>query len=141
MKGMLVAGAFAIALGAGTVLAGETPAPEGAKVFFIDLVDGDKISSPLELRFGIEGMQVVPAGTEQEHSGHHHLLIDATLEGDALNEPIPSDENHVHFGKGQKEASVELSPGEHTLQLILGDHNHIPHNPPVVSEQITITVE
>ncbi|MXN65104.1 DUF4399 domain-containing protein [Stappia sp. GBMRC 2046] len=121
--------------------AGETPAPEGARVYFIDLIDGDKVSSPLELRFGIEGMQVVPAGTEQENSGHHHLLIDTTLDGGALDVPIPSDAQHVHFGGGQREASVELSPGEHTLQLVLGDHNHIPHNPPVMSERITITVE
>lgn len=141
MKRLLLTGAFAIALGFSPAFAGETPAPEGAKVFFIDLNDGDRVSSPIDIRFGVEGMQIVPAGTEQEHSGHHHLLIDTTLEGEALNEPIPSDENHVHFGKGQKETRVDLSPGEHTLQLLLGDQNHIPHNPPVMSERITITVE
>ncbi|NRG17103.1 DUF4399 domain-containing protein [Rhizobiales bacterium] len=124
-----------------TATAGETPAPADAKVYFIDLNDGDKVSSPIDIRFGIEGMQIVPAGTEQEYSGHHHLLIDTTLDGASLDVPIPADEQHIHFGSGQKEARVELSPGEHTLQLVLGDLNHIPHNPPVISERITITVE
>lgn len=143
----LYAAAFAaltftlIPAGAGPVLAGETPAPDGAKVYFIDIKDGDTVVSPVTIRFGLTGMGVAPAGTEKEKTGHHHLLIDATLEGDALNEPIPSDDNHRHFGGGQTEAAIELSPGSHTLQLVLGDLNHIPHNPPIMSERITITVE
>jgi Domain of unknown function (DUF4399) len=122
--------------------AGETPAPEGAKVYFINLKDGDTVTSPVTIRFGLSGMGIAPAGTEAPNTGHHHLLIDAdTLEGDALNEAIPMDEHHVHFGKGQTEASVTLSPGKHTLQLVLGDWSHIPHKTPVMSEKITVTVE
>lgn len=124
-----------------TAHAGETPSPEGARLFFIDLANGDKVTNPIEIRFGLEGMAVVPAGTEKEDSGHHHLLIDTTVEGEALNEPLPADGQHLHFGGGQTEATLELTPGEHTLQLILGDHNHIPHNPPVMSERVTVTVE
>lgn len=122
--------------------AGETPAPKDAKVYFINLKDGDKVKSPVKVQFGLSGMGVAPAGTENEKTGHHHLLIDAPeLTGDALNEPIPADDNHKHFGGGQTEITVELAPGEHTLQLVLGDWSHIPHNPPVMSEKIKVTVE
>ena len=92
--------------------------------------------------FGLKGMGVAPAGVEKEHTGHHHLLIDTPMpEGEALNEPLPKDAQHLHFGKGETEAMVELAPGAHTLQLLLGDHNHIPHKQPVASKRITITVE
>ncbi|CCD89987.1 conserved hypothetical protein; putative signal peptide [Bradyrhizobium sp. ORS 285] len=140
--------AIALTLSAATlatssvVIAGETPAPDNAKAYFINLKDGDKVSSPVLIRFGLSGMGVAPSGTEAPNTGHHHLLIDApALEGDALNEAIPVDAEHVHFGKGQTEASVNLSPGKHTLQLVLGDWSHIPHNKPVMSERISITVE
>jgi hypothetical protein len=124
------------------VMAGETPAPDNAKAYFINLKDGDTVSSPVLIRFGLSGMGVAPSGTEAPNTGHHHLLIDApTLEGDALNEAIPVDAGHVHFGKGQTEASVNLTPGKHTLQLVLGDWSHIPHNKPVMSERITIDVQ
>jgi len=122
--------------------AGETPAPEGAKVYFINLKDGDTVTSPVLIRFGLSGMGIAPAGTEAPNTGHHHLLIDAEpLTGDGLNEAIPVDEHHVHFGKGQTEASVKLTPGKHTLQLVLGDWSHIPHKAPVMSDRITVTVE
>ncbi len=86
-------------------------------------------------------MGVSPAGVEnQPNTGHHHLLVDATLEGDALKFPIPNDEHHLHFGKGQTETVLTLPPGRHTLQLVLGDWQHLPHEPPVMSERITITV-
>jgi len=131
-----------LALPAATAaLAGETPAPEGAKVYFINLKDGDTVTSPVTIQFGLEGMGVAPAGVENEKTGHHHLIIDETIEGKELNEAIPADDNHKHFGGGQTETTVELAPGEHTLQLVLGDWSHIPHNPPVMSERITITVE
>ncbi|CAL74803.1 conserved hypothetical protein; putative signal peptide [Bradyrhizobium sp. ORS 278] len=140
--------AIALTLSAATfattsvVMAGETPAPDNAKAYFINLKDGDTVSSPVLIRFGLSGMGVAPSGTEAPNTGHHHLLIDApALEGDALNEAIPVDAGHVHFGKGQTEASVTLTPGKHTLQLVLGDWSHIPHNKPVMSERITITVE
>jgi hypothetical protein len=130
-----------VAVIATPALAGETPAPEGAAVYFVNLKDGDTVNNPVLVQFGLRGMGVAPAGTEKEKTGHHHLIIDATLEGEALNEPMPSDDNHRHFGGGQTEISIELPAGSHTLQLVLGDHNHIPHNPPVMSERITVTVE
>ena len=116
-----------------------TPSPAGAKVFFIEPKTGAAVTSPVAVKFGIEGMEVVPAGTEKENSGHHHLLIDTKLSDYAA--PIPADDNHKHFGKGQTETTLELKPGPHTLQLVLGDQNHIPHDPPVQSEVITITVK
>ena len=121
--------------------AGETPAPANAKVYFINLKNGDTVSSPVTIRFGLSGMGIAPAGTQAPDTGHHHLLIDTTLEGDALNEAIPMDEHHLHFGKGQTEANVTLPKGSHTLQLVLGDWSHIPHKPPVMSERITVNVE
>jgi hypothetical protein len=128
-------------LAAGPVLAQGTPAPEGARVYFVNLKDGDTVSSPVTVVFGLEGMEVAPAGTEKENTGHHHLLVNATLEGAALTESIPADENHIHFGGGQTETTLELPAGTHTLQLVLGDHFHVPHVPPVTSERITITVK
>jgi len=122
--------------------AGETPAPADAKVYFINLKDGDRVISPLVVRFGLSGMGIAPAGTEAPNTGHHHLFVDApALEGDALNEAIPMDEHHMHFGKGQTETTITLSKGQHTLQLVLGDWTHIPHQTPVMSERITVTVE
>ena len=134
--------AAAITLAAGSALAGETPAPPDAKVYFIDLQDGQTVSSPVTIRFGLSGMGVAPAGVDdKKHTGHHHLIINEAIEGDELNEPIPADDNHIHFGGGQTEATFELPPGTHTLQLVLGDWSHIPHNPPVMSERIRVTVE
>ncbi|MGA7805229.1 DUF4399 domain-containing protein [Bradyrhizobium sp.] len=122
--------------------AGETPSPPGAKVYFINIKDGDTVTSPVTIQFGLTGMGIAPAGTEAPNTGHHHLLIDAPpLESDALNEAIPMDEHHLHFGKGQTETSVSLTKGSHTLQLVLGDWSHIPHNPPVMSDRITVTVK
>ncbi len=116
-----------------------TPSPPGAKVTILEPADGAEVTSPVTVKFGIEGMEVAPAGTEKKNSGHHHLLINATL-ADA-NVTIPADDKHKHFGKGQTEASIDLDPGTHTLQLVLGDHNHVPHDPVVQSEVITITVK
>ena len=123
---------------AGAALA-QTPSPDGAKVYFIEPVDGAEVSSPVTVRFGLSGMGVAPAGVEKAKTGHHHLIIDQKLED--YESPIPADDNHKHFGGGQTETSIELAPGKHTLQLILGDQNHIPHAPPVESEVITITVK
>jgi hypothetical protein len=133
---------FAMLVSAATLaIAGETPAPVDAKVYFIDLKDGDTVTSPVTIRFGLSGMGVAPAGTEAPNTGHHHLIIDDKIEGDALNAAIPMDEKHLHFGKGQTEAVVTLPKGQHTLQLVLGDWTHIPHKPPVMSERITVNVE
>jgi len=120
-------------------LAGDTPAPAGAKVYFVSPSDGASVSSPVKVVMGLAGMGVAPAGTQKEKTGHHHLIIDAPTPDSSAG--IASDDNHRHFGGGQTETSVELAPGKHTLQLVLGDWKHVPHNPPVVSEVITITVK
>ena len=116
-----------------------TPSPEGARVFFITPADGDTVTSPVTIEFGIEGMTVAPAGVQEAASGHHHLVVDAELPDRGL--PIPKSANYIHFGDGSTSTTLELAPGEHTLQLILGDHLHIPHDPPVHSGLIRITVE
>ncbi|MDX1518150.1 MAG: DUF4399 domain-containing protein [Woeseiaceae bacterium] len=116
-----------------------TPAPDGARVFFIAPSDGDTVSNPVVIEFGAEGVAIVKAGVDEPASGHHHLLIDAELPDPSL--PIPASENYVHFGDGSSRTERTLAPGTHTLQLLLGDHLHIPHDPPVVSDVITITVE
>ncbi|MEZ5528587.1 MAG: DUF4399 domain-containing protein [Porticoccaceae bacterium] len=110
------------------LMAGETPAPEGAKAYIISPADGATVSSPVTVQFGLSGIGVAPAGIEKEKTGHHHLLIDVKELPD-MNSPIPGDEHHRHFGGGQTEVSIDLPPGQHTLQLLLGDHHHIPHNP------------
>jgi Domain of unknown function (DUF4399) len=114
------------------------PAPADAQVRFIGLQDGSVLPQNATIRFGLANMGVAPAGFDQPNTGHHHLLIDAKLP--PLDEPIPNDFNHLHFGAGQTEAAVTLPLGKHTLQLLLGDANHVPHNPPVMSKPITVTV-
>jgi hypothetical protein len=121
--------------------AAETPSPAGAQVYIINLKNGDTVASPFKVQFGLTGMGVAPAGVEKANTGHHHLIIDATLSGDELKAPIASDAKHMHFGNGQTEATITLPPGQHTLQLVLGDWSHIPHVPPVMSTPITITVK
>ncbi|KRE07294.1 hypothetical protein ASE61_22955 [Bosea sp. Root670] len=113
-------------------------AAPGARVFFIDLQDGATIPSRAKIRFGAEGISVTPAGTTSQNGGHHHLLVDTELP--ALDREIPSDFNHLHFGRGQTEVELSLPPGEHTLQLLMGDHEHVPHDPPVVSPRIRVRV-
>ena len=117
---------------------GPTPSPPGAAVYFIDLKNGDTIAPKTRIHFGLRGMGVAPAGSDRENSGHHHLLIDTALP--PLDQPIPNDFNHLHFGAGQTEAEVELPPGRHTLQLLFGDKNHIPHTPPLMSDRIEVLV-
>jgi hypothetical protein len=126
---------FAAPAGAGT------PSTPGAKVFFVNIKDGDTVKSPFKVEFGISGMTIAKAGDQTPGTGHHHLLIDTTISGAALQEPIPVDAQHKHFGGGQTEATIELPPGKHTLQLVLGDAAHTPHEPPVMSAPITVTVE
>ena len=115
------------------------PSPEGARVFFITPDDGDTVQNPIRVEFGVEGMDIVRAGHEQPNSGHHHLIIDSALPN--LDAPIPADDRHIHFGDASTSTELTLEPGEHTLQLLLGDHLHIPHDPPVISRSITIDVE
>ncbi|MEY2855083.1 MAG: hypothetical protein RL030_2215 [Pseudomonadota bacterium] len=116
-----------------------TASPVGAKVYIVSPAAGATVKSPFKVVFGLSGMGIAPAGTQVENTGHHHLLIDTDLPKD-MTMPLPADAQHVHFGKGQTETTVTLPPGKHTLQLVLGDHLHIPFNPPVVSEKITVTV-
>lgn len=115
-----------------------TPSPENAEAYIIWPPDGAVISGgKLWVRMGLRNMGVCPKGVERPNVGHHHLLIDTELNTD---EQIPSDRNHLHFGAGETEARIELPPGKHTLQMLLGDHDHRPHDPPVYSRKITITV-
>jgi hypothetical protein len=107
-------------------------------VFFTGLTNGARLAPTSVVEFGISGMELAPAGTQKANSGHHHLLIDTPLP--ALDREIPSDLNHIHFGRGQTSTEVTLSPGEHTLQLLLGDHQHVPHDPPVASGVIRVYV-
>ena len=117
----------------------KSSSPDKAMLYIISPQDGDTVSSPVKVIFGLNGMGVAPAGIKIKNTGHHHLLIDLAQLPD-INLPIPSDENHRHFGKGQTEALIELDKGEHTLQLILGDHLHIPHEPAIISKKIRIKV-
>ncbi len=140
--------AFALALSmalyaAGAAFAAEpsiprTPRPEKARVYFITPKPGEKLKSPVVVRFGLEGMGIAPAGVAQADTGHHHLIVDAVLPPPGL--PVPKSDHYLHFGGGQTQISLELAPGKHTLQLLLGDHNHVPHDPTVASEQITIEI-
>ena len=114
--------------------------PAGATVYFISPAPGEHVKSPVTVRFGLAGMGVAPAGLPVKNTGHHHLLIDVK-DTPNLNEPLPSTKNIKHFGLGQTQTELELPPGSHTLRLVLGDHVHIPHSPPVMSNTITITVE
>jgi hypothetical protein len=121
-------------------LAAQSPSPAEARVYFVSPKDGDHLATKLEVRFGLSGMGIAPAGIEMTNTGHHHLLVNASPAPD-LNQPLPSSEMVRHFGKGQTEARLELAPGVYTLQLVLADHLHRPHQPPVLSEIITVTVE
>ena len=111
-----------------------------AKVFIISPENNSTVTNPVKIVFGASGMKIVPAGVNENFSGHHHLLIDVKELPD-FSKPIPSNKNYLHFGKGQKSAEIQLEKGVHTLQLLLGDHMHIPHADPIYSEKIIITVK
>jgi len=131
----------AILLGSSLAFAqNQTPSPAGAEAYIVSPKDGATVSSPVTVVFGLKGMGIAPAGIQFENAGHHHLLIDTDAPTD-LTKPLPATDKVVHFGKGQTEASVKLTPGKHTLQLLLGDALHTPHNPAVMSKKITITVK
>ncbi len=119
----------------------QTPAPEGAEVYIIAPEGGATLTNPVTVQFGLRGMGVAPAGVEQMNTGHHHLLINMPLDQVDMEAALPNDDNHRHFGGGQTEVTLELPAGTHTMQLLVGDHNHIPHDPPIASDVITVTVE
>jgi hypothetical protein len=124
---------------ADSAFAGPTPAPKDAYLYILWPLDGDRVKGAFWCRFGLRNMGVTRAGDNTPNLGHHHLLIDVDEPLDP-NQPIPQDKKHLHFGAGQTEARIDLPPGPHTLQLVLGDADHIPFNPPVVSKKIKIIV-
>jgi hypothetical protein len=128
-----------MSLAAPVAMAGDTPSPENAYLYVGWPNDGEVLGQrPFRVWFGLRHMGVCPAGVDKPNTGHHHLLIDTEFTDP--DQPIPSDRNHLHFGAGQTETTIQLPPGTHTLQLVMGDANHIPHDPPVVSRVVTITV-
>ena len=115
--------------------------PNNARVYFINLSDGDTVESPFLLQFGLSGMGVAPAGFNAPNSGHHHLLINQASDAINYDLPLPATDSIRHFGQGETETLLELDPGEYTLQLLLGDFIHVPHDAPVLSEPVTVTVD
>jgi len=138
--------ALALASTAAAAIAADAPtlpvtkSPAGAEVYIISPKDGATVGQEFTVTFGLKGMGVAPAGVKKEGTGHHHLLIDVK-DLPPAGQVIPKDENRVHFGNGQTETTVKLKPGTHTLQLELGDENHIPFDPAVVSKKITVHVK
>ena len=140
MKTMKTSIALAAFIIGGAAVAGESPAPKNAYLYIGWPNDGEVVrKNNFRVWFGLRKMGIAPAGTEKPMTGHHHLIVDAPLP--PMDEEIPADKNHLHFGKGQTETRITLPSGTHTLQLLLGDLDHVPHNPPVVSQKKTITVK
>jgi len=137
--GLLLSAVFVTSIAQETSGLTRTPAPGGADAYIQSPADGAVVTSPFTVRFGLRGVGVAPAGVQLPNTGHHHLLIDVT-EMPSFDLPLPANENVRHYGLGQTETELELRPGEHTLQLVLGDWLHTPHEPPVMSEIVTITV-
>lgn len=115
-------------------------APTNAEVYFIQPSDGQVVQKNVRVVFGLKNMGVSPAGIDKKDTGHHHLLIDTDVLPD-LTKPLPATDKIKHFGGGQTETEIMLTPGTHTLQLLLGNYAHVPHSKPVVSKKITITVK
>jgi hypothetical protein len=139
MRKLVIALLAVLSLGSAAAL-DRTPSPAGATVYIISPTDGAVVTSPVRVQFGLKGMGIAPAGVAFENSGHHHLLVDTDPPAD-LSQPLPTSDHVLHFGKGQTETELKLTPGKHTLQLVLGDQLHVPHNPPVMSKKITIEVK
>ncbi len=140
MKTLKTSIALAALIIGGAAVAGESPAPKNAYLYIGWPNDGEVVrKNNFRVWFGLRKMGIAPAGTEKPKTGHHHLIVDAPLP--PMDEEIPADKNHLHFGKGQTETRITLPSGTHTLQLLLGDLDHVPHNPPVVSQKKTITVK
>jgi hypothetical protein len=135
---VLVAALAAVVLAGSPAVAQQSSMPQDARVYILWPSDGQVIKGAFWVRMGLSGAGIAPAGVQKANTGHHHLIVDADLP--PMDQPIPNDHNHLHFGLGQTEARLDLPPGRHTLQLLLGDENHIPHQPPLYSKRITITV-
>lgn len=135
---VLVAALAAVVLVGSPAVAQQSTMPQDARVYILWPSDGQVIKGAFWVRMGLSGAGIAPAGVQKANTGHHHLIVDADLP--PMDQPIPNDHNHLHFGLGQTEARLDLPPGRHTLQLLLGDENHIPHQPPLYSKRITITV-
>jgi len=138
-KAFAVVATFALC---GLAFAGQKSAPPHAKLYIGWPNNGEVIAAgkPIRVWFGLRDMGVAPKDVISPNTGHHHLLINTDLPKD-MSKEIPSDRNHLHFGGGETETTIELPPGKHTLQLLMGDDKHIPHNPPIYSRKITITVK
>ena len=141
MKTFMTRATFAgLLLSASMLATAATPAPKGAEAFIVSPEDGATVPQEFKVKFGVKDISLAPAGDPTKHTGHHHLLIDVDKLPPA-GAPIPTDANHMHFGKAQTEATIKLAPGKHTLQLELGDSGHMPFDPPIVSEKITVNVK
>ncbi|WP_085630116.1 DUF4399 domain-containing protein [Pseudomonas sp. R16(2017)] len=141
MQTFMLRAAFAgLVLGASMLANAATPAPAGASVNIVEPTSGAVVEGKFKVKFEVKGIALAPAGNPTANTGHHHLLVDAESIVPA-GQPIPTDDKHMHFGKAQTETELELKPGQHTLQLELGDKNHMAFDPPIVSEKITITVK
>ncbi|AWY41780.1 DUF4399 domain-containing protein [Pseudomonas putida] len=127
-------------MGVSVLASAATPAPVGASVSIVEPASGAVVDGKFKVKFEVKGIALAPAGDATANTGHHHLLVDAKSIVPA-GAAIPVDDNHKHFGKAQTETELELKPGKHTLQLELGDKNHMAFDPPIVSEKITITVK
>jgi hypothetical protein len=142
MSKVALTAAAVVFLGFSHIALADSPWPAAAKVYFIEPANGAAIDGKVIVKFGLSGMGVAPAGVEKANTGHHHLLIDIDAPtGEKLSQPLPVDAHVRHFGGGQTETVLDLAPGKHSLQLILGDANHIPHDPPLASEKIEIEVK
>ena len=122
-----------------SIVLAQSESKENSRVFFIQPHNNAILQNPIEIKFGLENMNLVSAGVDEPFSGHHHLLINVDQIPN-LNLPIPADSNHLHFGGGQSNTTLELPPGKYTLQLLFADHHHIPHSPPIISDKISITI-
>ena len=140
MNRFIVAVAFT-ALAAAAIAQPRASAPAGAKVYFIAPKNGAIVHNPVVVKFGLKGMTIAPAGTQADNTGHHHLLIDTDLSDVKLDAPLPATDKIVHFGKGQTETTLTLTPGKHTLELLFADYLHNSFDPPLHSKKITITVK
>ena len=131
---------FIVILSAAIHSYAESPSNKNKRLFFITPSNGEEVTNPVAIRFGIVGMEIVPAGKDKPMSGHHHLLINVEKLPN-MKSPIPADKNHLHFGKGQTETQLNLPSGRHTLQLLLGNYMHVPHEKPLISDKIEIIVK